>query len=111
MATWEYLAQETAQKNLVVRKTLSRVAGAYGDTYVYDVERPEVTVTLHTTDGLTGAERTALMALALAVDGQTTVTDNSGTAWTGRIVSFSAERLAGSELFKGTLSLRTMDDE
>lgn len=111
MATWEFLAQETVQRNLVVRKTLARTAGTYGDTYVYDVERPEVTVSLQTTDGLTAAERESLMTLALNPGGEATVTDNTGATWSGRIMSFSAERLAGSELFKGSLALRPTTDE
>lgn len=111
MATWEYLAQETAQKNLVVRRTLPRTAGTYGETHVYDVERPEVTVSLQTTDGLTAEEREDLMDEALAPGGQATVTDNAGTTWSGRIVTFSAERLSGSDLFKGSLTIRPMTDE
>ncbi len=111
MATWEYVGKRSVQKNLIVRKTLSRSAGAYGDTYVYDVEAPEVNYTLETEVGMTDAEATALEALATAQDGATTVTDNAGDSYTGRIVAVSFERAKGSELWQATLTLRSQADE
>ena len=111
MATWEYVGKRSVQKNLVVRKTLSRTAGSYGDTYVYDVEAPEVSYTLETEVGMTDAEAAALEALATAQDGTTTVTDNAGDSYTGRIVALSFERAKGSELWQATLTLRSQADE
>lgn len=111
MATWEFVGKRSIQKNLVVRKTLSRTAGSYGDTYIYDVESPELTYTLETEVGLDDTEVAALEALATAQDGTTTVTDNAGDSYTGRIVALSFDRAKGSELWQATLTLRSMADE
>lgn len=111
MATWEYIGQRQIQKDLVIRKTLSRTAGSYGDTYAYDVQAPEVTYTLETAEGLTDAEATALEALILAQDGTASVTDNAGRTWAGRVVGLSLEATPGSDLWRATMSLRSQADE
>lgn len=111
MATWEYLGRRSIQKNLIVRKTISRTAGTYGKTYIYDTEPPEVTHILETDVGLTHSEATALEALANAQDGQTTVTDNAGTSYSGRIISVTFARAKGSDVYQATLTLRPTTDE
>lgn len=110
MADWEYLGETNIQKSLTIRKTASRTAGQYGVTKVYDQERPEVTHALKGT-GLTSAERTSLVNLAMAVDGTTTVKDNAGDQWSGRIVGFSTQRMDGTDRWEANLTLRPQDDE
>ncbi len=111
MATWEYIGQSQVQKDLVIRKTLSRTAGSYGRSYVYDVQAPEVTHTLQTEVGLTDAEAASLRALVLAQDGTASVTDNAGRTWAGRVIGLSLEATPGSDLWRATLSLRSQADE
>ncbi len=111
MATWEYIGQSQVEKNLVIRKTLSRTAGSYGKSYVYDVQAPEVTHTLQTEVGLTDAEAASLRALVLAQDGTASVVDNAGRTWAGRVVGVSLEATPGSDLWRATLSLRSQADE
>ncbi len=111
MATWEYIGQSQVEKDLVIRKTLSRTAGSYGRSYVYDVQAPEVTHTLQTEVGLTDAEAASLRALVLAQDGTASVVDNAGRTWAGRVVGVSLEATPGSDLWRATLSLRSQADE
>lgn len=111
MATWEYIGKRNLQKNLVIVKTASRTAGVYGETYVDDQQRPEKTFQLETDEGLTDTEADALEALAETRDGVTSITDNAGKSWAGRIVALSLERAKGTELWKATLTLRPQDDE
>jgi hypothetical protein len=111
MATWEYIGQAQLQKDLTIRKTLSRTSAAYGKTYIYDVQAPEVTYTLQTEVGLTDAEAAALEALIEAQDGTASVTDNAGRTWAGRVVGVSLEAQRGCDLWRATLSLRSQADE
>ena len=111
MATWEYLGKRSLSKSLVVRKTLSRTAGTYGDSYVYDLERPEVSINLETQVGLTDEEAEALEATAMDPDGVVTVTDNAGRTHSGRIVSLSLDPERGTDLYQASLTLRPTTDE
>lgn len=111
MATWEYIGQSQVEKDLVIRKTLSRTAGSYGRSYVYDVQAPEVTHTLQTEVGLTDAEAASLRALVLAQDGTASVTDNAGRTWAGRVVGVSLEAQRGCDLWRATMTLRSQADE
>lgn len=111
MATWEYIGQSQVEKDLVIRKTLSRTAGSYGRSYVYDVQAPEVTHTLQTEVGLTDAEAASLRALVLAQDGTASVVDNAGRTWAGRVTGLSLEATPGSDLWRATLTLRSQADE
>jgi hypothetical protein len=111
MATWEYIGRHQIQKDLVIRKTLSRTGGSYGKTYVYDAHAPEVTYTLETDEGLTDTEAAALEALIEAQDGTASVVDNAGRTWAGRVVGVSLEATPGSGLWRATLSLRSQADE
>lgn len=111
MATWEYIGRHQIQKDLVIRKTLSRTGGAYGGSYVYDVESPEVTYTLETDEGLDDTEAAALEAAALGQDGTASVTDNAGRTWAGRIIGLSLDATPGSDLWRATLTLRSQADE
>lgn len=110
MATWEFIGKNSVQRNLVVRKTASRTSG-YGDTYVYDVEPPDVTWEFQTDAGVTQVEAAALEFDAMIRDKIATITDNVGSTWSGRILSFSAERERGSSLYRCTLTLRPTTDE
>lgn len=110
MATWEYLADQSASKSLIIRKTLSRTSGAYGKTYIYDPETPEVTVTLRGTC-LDRDERDDLLAIATTQDGTVSIVDNAGDTWSGRVISVSSTRIQGSSLFQATVTLRPQDDE
>ena len=111
MATWEYQGKRSISKNLVVRKTLSRTAGEYGSSYVYDVEAPEPTHTLDTGVGLTEQEAADLEALCLERDGVVSVTDSAGTTYSGRLVALSLDRAKGTDLYQASITLRPQDDE
>lgn len=110
MANWEWIASSSVQKNLIVRKTASRVAGSYGPTYVADVEPPDETNTFEAVN-LTAAERSALLTVMRTRGSTYTLTDNAGTSWSGRPVSFSTRRIKGCNLYEASLTLRSDYDE